>query len=294
MATGKRASMREGPLADLFRKTTDEEPVPPAPPAASEPQQPELPEVETPVAAERPAPHPSLSADVDSPVDLSRPSAPSPHERLRAARGRVEALDDRNREREGLAGAGGALREDVAAAQALRDHLALDRERRLDATPGIVMPFLAGYTARVQNRIAQATSWDDLVEMVSVGPPLYSPFKALDPVANVGEMFIHHEDVRRAAQSWEPRVLDDSIVAALRRPLALMSRITLAKAPVQVQLQTPAGQRIARAGRGDAVTVTGEPPELLLFVAGRDNAAQVQFDADPETVAAVRAARRSL
>ena len=26
MATGKRASMREGPLADLFRKTTDDEP----------------------------------------------------------------------------------------------------------------------------------------------------------------------------------------------------------------------------------------------------------------------------
>ena len=26
MATGKRASMREGPLADLFRKTSDDEP----------------------------------------------------------------------------------------------------------------------------------------------------------------------------------------------------------------------------------------------------------------------------
>ena len=26
MATGKRASMREGPLADLFRKTADDEP----------------------------------------------------------------------------------------------------------------------------------------------------------------------------------------------------------------------------------------------------------------------------
>jgi cell division protein FtsZ len=85
MATGKRASMREGPLADLFRKTTDEESQPSAPPAASERQQPELAEVEAPVAAERPAPHPSLGADVDSPVDLSRPEAPSPQERLRAA-----------------------------------------------------------------------------------------------------------------------------------------------------------------------------------------------------------------
>lgn len=174
----------------------------------------------------------------------------------------------------------------------LAAHLVV-RERRLDATPGIVIKFLAGYTAKVQDQIARSQSWDALVEAVASGPPLYSPFKALDPVANVGELFIHHEDVRRAVEGWEPRVLDDSMVAALKRPLALMSRMTLAKAPVQLVLQTPAGQRIARAGRGDTVTVTAEPPELLLFVAGRD-AAQVEFDADPKTVAAVRAARRSL
>ena len=31
MATGKRASMREGPLADLFRKTSTDEPARPDP-----------------------------------------------------------------------------------------------------------------------------------------------------------------------------------------------------------------------------------------------------------------------
>jgi hypothetical protein len=39
--------------------------------------------------------------------------------------------------------------------------------------------------------------------------------------------------------------------------------------------------------------VTGEPQELVLFVAGRD-AVQVEFDGDPQAVAAVRAARRGL
>lgn len=174
----------------------------------------------------------------------------------------------------------------------LAAHLVV-RERRLDATPGILVPFLAGYTAKVQNRIAQSKGWDELVNMVSAGPPLYSPFKTLDPVANVGEMFIHHEDVRRAVEGWQPRALDDALVTALRRPLGVMSRLTLAKAPVQLSLQTPAGERIARVGRGDAVTVTGEPQELLLFVFGRD-AARVEFGADAQTVAAVRAARRSL
>jgi cell division protein FtsZ len=79
MATGKRASMREGPLADLFRKTADDEPAQTAQPVSPEPPAAEPP------AAERPAPHPSLSADVDSPVDLSRPDTLSAQERLRVA-----------------------------------------------------------------------------------------------------------------------------------------------------------------------------------------------------------------
>ena len=35
MATGKRASMREGPLADLFRRTTEDAPAEPDPPAGA-------------------------------------------------------------------------------------------------------------------------------------------------------------------------------------------------------------------------------------------------------------------
>jgi hypothetical protein len=88
-------------------------------------------------------------------------------------------------------------------------------------------------------------------------------------------------------------VLDESTVAALRRQLGLMSRMTLGKLPAQVVLQTPDGRRIARVGRGNVVTVTGEPQELMLFVAGRD-AARIEFDGDPQSVAAVRAARRGL
>ena len=174
----------------------------------------------------------------------------------------------------------------------LAAHLVI-RERRLDATPGISLPLLAAYTARVQHKTARSTSWDALVEMVASGPPIYSPFKLLDPVANLGEMFIHHEDVRRAVDGWQPRVLDETIATPLRRQLGLMSRMMLRKLPAQVVLQTPTGDRIARVGRGEAVTVTGEPQELLLFVAGRD-AVQVEFHGDASAVAAVRAAPRGL
>jgi uncharacterized protein (TIGR03085 family) len=174
----------------------------------------------------------------------------------------------------------------------LAAHLVV-RERRLDATPGITIPFLAGYTAKVQDQTARSNSWDELVELVASGPPIYSPFRLLDSLANLGEMFIHHEDVRRAAKGWQPRVLDDSTVAALGRQLGLLSRIALRKLPAQVVLQTTDGKRVARVGRGDPVTVTGEPQELVLFVAGRD-AVRVEFDGDPQAVAAVRGSQRGL
>lgn len=174
----------------------------------------------------------------------------------------------------------------------LAAHLVV-RERRLDAAPGIMIPALAGYTDRVQQQTASSTEWDDLLDKVASGPPLFSPFKLLDPVANMGEMFIHHEDVRRAQPGWEPRPLDDATVSALSRPLPVMARLTLAKAPARLTLKTPQGKALATVGKGPALTVTGEAQELLLFISGRD-AAQVEFDGDTHVVDAVRKNRRGL
>ena len=72
-------------------------------------------------------------------------------------------------------------------------------KRRADAAAGILIPALAGYTARKQQRLTDSTDWPNLLEMVASGPPLYSPLKLLDPLVNTTEMFIHHEDVRRVA-----------------------------------------------------------------------------------------------
>jgi uncharacterized protein (TIGR03085 family) len=174
----------------------------------------------------------------------------------------------------------------------LAAHLVV-RERRLDATAGVAVPFLAGYTAKVQRQVTQSTDWDELLDKIASGPPLYSPFKILDPVANMGEMFIHHEDVRRAKAGWEPRPLDDATVKALGRGLPIMARLTLAKAPARVAIRTPQGKDVVSLGRGPELTITGEPQELLLFISGRD-AVRLTFDGEPETVEAVRANRRGL
>src|ERR1700743_1153621 len=135
----------------------------------------------------------------------------------------------------------------------LAAHLVV-RERRLDATPGITLPFLAGYTEKVQNKVAQSTGWDELVNLVSSGPPIYSPFKLLDSVANLGEMFIHHEDVRRAIDGWQPRVLYESLASpATRRSCCSWSRAVMPCGSSSVA--TP--RRSPRSGRHPAACSAG-------------------------------------
>lgn len=170
-------------------------------------------------------------------------------------------------------------------------HLVI-REYRPDAAPGILISRFADHTAKVQNEVAEQSQWEELLDKVASGPPLYSPLKLLDPVANIGEMYIHHEDVRRAQPNWEPRVLEPALAKSLRRTLPLMARMTLGKVPGRVALRTTEGKTVLITGQGPAVTVTGAPAELLLFAVGRT--AQVEFDGDSAAVQAVRDAPKGL
>jgi uncharacterized protein (TIGR03085 family) len=174
----------------------------------------------------------------------------------------------------------------------LAAHLVI-RERRLDAAPGIMIPALAGYTARRQQHLTDTTQWPELLDMVASGPPLYSPFKLLDPLVNTTEMFIHHEDVRRAGLGWQPRSLDGDLESALRRQVRLGARLSLSRAPATVTLQDSDGSTLASAGKGPQCTITGSAPELLLFLSGRD-AVLIEFGADDDIAEQVRVARRAL
>ena len=177
-------------------------------------------------------------------------------------------------------------------ARELAAHLVI-RERRLDAAAGLLVPALSDYTERVTQQVAAQTDWTVLLDQIRSGPPLLSPFKLLDPVINVSEMFIHHEDVRRGVPGWEPRELDEAADKALTRQVAIMARLALSKTPGQVVLRTPEGKTLATRGNGKTVVVTGAPLELLLFASGRDET-RVEFEGDAETIAAVKAGRGGL
>jgi uncharacterized protein (TIGR03085 family) len=174
----------------------------------------------------------------------------------------------------------------------LAAHLVL-RERRPDAAAGILLPALAGYTARKQQRLADSSDWASLLDMVASGPPRYSPLRLLDPLVNTTEMFIHHEDVRRAAPGWQPRQLDDDLSTALRRQVRFGARMSLGRSPAKVTLKDSDGTTLATLGKGPECTIVGMAPELLLFLSGRD-AVRIETSGDGHTVEQVRAARRAL
>ena len=171
----------------------------------------------------------------------------------------------------------------------LAAHLVL-RERRPDAAAGVMGGPLAGYTARVQQRIRARTPFPELVQIIRSGPALFSvmALPGVDERANAVEFFVHHEDVRRGADGWEPRELSSGESDMLWHRLR-MARFMLRKAPVGVELARddigtgeaggdgPA-YRITAKNATPAVTVVGSPAELTMWVMGRRTAARVRMD----------------
>lgn len=169
----------------------------------------------------------------------------------------------------------------------LAAHLVV-RERRLDAAPGIFLPFLSGYTDRVQNSVS-ARPFTEVVEAVRTGPPLWSPFVLLDPLINLGEMFVHHEDLRRARPGWTRRNLSDAVEKRLWPQVRLIGRAGHRGAPVPVRVRTPGGRTATfKGGSGTGVIVIGEPSELLLYAFGRDEV-DVRYEGSPADIDAVKA-----
>jgi uncharacterized protein (TIGR03085 family) len=176
----------------------------------------------------------------------------------------------------------------------LAAHLVI-RERRPDGAIGIVAKPFADYAERVR-RDEAARPWQELVDRVRKGPPMWSPmrFDPVDRMANTVEFFVHHEDVRRAQPSWTARSLDPRLVADLRGVMARMGKLLGRKAPSGLTLvatDAAAGPTSVVVRVGDPmVTATGPTGELALFVYGRQAHAMVELDGPADAVAAMRAA----
>jgi uncharacterized protein (TIGR03085 family) len=189
----------------------------------------------------------------------------------------------------------GWLTRDLAA------HLVL-RERRPDAAAGVLGGPLAGYTARVQQRLGARLGYAGLIEAFRAGPPRLSPFAlpVVDERVNTVEYFAHHEDVRRAQPGWEPRQISAGLSQALWNHLP-KARLFLRRSPVGIELardgstgDTDGGPyRVTVKNATPVVTVIGTPAELTMWALGRTGAARVRLDGTEAAVSQLRAWRRS-
>ncbi|MBO0824546.1 MAG: TIGR03085 family protein [Actinobacteria bacterium] len=174
---------------------------------------------------------------------------------------------------------------DLAAHLVLREHDAV-------AGPGLVLPGAWASFAEERRRVLAQRDFSWLVATLRSGPP--SGFFSLQWVrqlANLTEFFVHHEDVRRA-NGRGPRTNEQGMDQALWRNVCrgrwVLTR-RLRGAGLQLQWAGTAQVVWARHGEPTA-RVAGLPGEVLLYIFGRQNAAQVEVSGRPAAIEAVRRA----
>jgi uncharacterized protein (TIGR03085 family) len=150
----------------------------------------------------------------------------------------------------------------------LAAHLVV-RERRPDLAAGLVVPQLEGPLERATAAEA-GRGLPAVVARFRAGPPPWSPFRVpgVDAFANLAELVVHHEDVRRA-QGAGPREDVPDLQEAVWRLLPGAGGLSLMRLGVPVVAVRPDGpRRVLRRGQ-DPVVLTGEPVDLLLRLFGR-------------------------
>jgi len=157
------------------------------------------------------------------------------------------------------------------------------RERNPKALLGIVVAPLHRLTEQAE-RTLRAQPFDDLVQTLRAGPPLWSAGGALrGPLAgitDVHEFYVHHEDVRRLVDP-SPRQASPELDRALWKRLQVIGPVLTRRVGVGLTASTPDG-RSTRIRRGDDVVhLRGTPAELFLWLFGRRAAAQVEVEGNP-------------
>jgi uncharacterized protein (TIGR03085 family) len=164
------------------------------------------------------------------------------------------------------------------------------RERRPAAVPGLVVPRLHGVTARIEARMRRRP-YAELVATLRGGAPFWSPLGPpgrLYDTANLHEMYVHHEDVRRAlggGARLDAAELDGPLWARLR---LLAPAFTARARGLGITAVTPDGASFRLRSGDDEVVLRGTPRELFLWLFGRREHADVTVEGSADAVAAAR------
>lgn len=167
----------------------------------------------------------------------------------------------------------------------LAAHLVV-RETRPYAVPGMFLSPLQPLTAAVERRVRR-TPYEDLLARLRSGPPTLSAGALSRGASDLHEFFVHHEDVRRVGFPG-PRALSPALEDALWSRVRALGPGLTARAGLGITAERPDGTRARlRPGR-DGVVVRGTPGEVLMWVFGRRDVAEVELLGDPSAVERAR------
>jgi len=154
--------------------------------------------------------------------------------------------------------------------------------RSIVARRAIRLNDVAGRFAAGGIRAMRRRGFDRVIAQLRDEPP---PLLVRPSVAAVGlfEVLVHHEDVRRANQLGPRSVavdgLDDVIGWLLRYHRSRLPGVTLRAVADGIDCSI---------GHGAEVTVTGDAVELVVWLAGRRDTAEVALTGDDDAVARLR------
>ena len=172
---------------------------------------------------------------------------------------------------------------DLAAHLALREHDPL-------AAPGLVVAGAWGRFAEQRRLTLKERGFPDLVATVRSGPPPgFYRIGLVRRFPNLNEFFVHHEDVRRA-NGFGPRTNSFAEDAALFRNVTRARRLLSRRLRgAGLDLEWAGQDQVIRARRGQPTArLTGLPGELLLFLFGRRDAADVEITGSSEAIEAIQ------
>ena len=164
----------------------------------------------------------------------------------------------------------------------------LVRENRPWAAAGIVVPQLSGLTEKSMERMARQDFGVLVEKLRDPGLTMYR-LPPAEVAFNTLEYFVHHEDIRRASSGWKPRDLDPDDVDLIWKLGRGSGRLMARRIgrPFRIR-RSDTGAEATLSSGDDAVVVSGPPGEVVLFLFGRDQVRDLDFEGPPEGVARVR------
>lgn len=170
----------------------------------------------------------------------------------------------------------------------LASHLVL-RENDYVAAPGLVLPGPWSRFAERRRVALKQGAFADLVATVREGPPRgFFRIGWVRRFPNLNEFFVHHEDVRRAnglSPRTNPRAEDLALWRNVARVRWFLSRRLRGSG---LELAWAGTDRLVKARRGEpAARLTGLPGEVLLYLFGRREVANIEVTGPAAAVEAV-------